>query len=31
VNAEYHGAGGALWRAAAAELRLVCENADKKK
>jgi hypothetical protein len=31
VNAEYHAAGGALWRAAAAELRLVCENADKKK
>jgi hypothetical protein len=31
VNAEYHAPGGALWRAAAAELRLVCENADKKK
>jgi hypothetical protein len=31
VNAEYHAPGGALWRAAAAEIRLVCENADKKK
>jgi hypothetical protein len=31
VNAAYHAPGGALWRAAAAELRLVCENADKKK
>lgn len=31
VNAEYHAPGGALWRAAAAELRLICENADKKK
>jgi hypothetical protein len=31
MNAEYHAPGGALWRAAAAELRLVCENADKKK
>ena len=31
VNAEYHGAGFPLWRAAAAELRLICENADKKK
>ena len=31
VNAEYHGGGFPLWRAAAAELRLVCENADKKK
>ena len=30
VNAEYHAPGGALWRAAAAELRLICENADKK-
>jgi len=30
VNAEYHAPGGPLWRAAAAELRLVCENADKK-
>ena len=31
MNAAYHAPGGALWRAAAAELRLVCENADKKK
>jgi hypothetical protein len=31
VNAEYHGAGFPLWRAAAAELRLVCETADQKK
>ena len=31
MNAAYHQPGGALWRAAAAELRLVCENADKKK
>jgi hypothetical protein len=31
VNAACHAPGGALWRAAAAELRLVCENADKKK
>jgi hypothetical protein len=31
MNAEYHAPGGALWRAAAAEIRLICENADKKK
>jgi hypothetical protein len=31
MNAAYHAPGGALWRAAAAEMRLVCENADKKK
>ena len=30
VNAEYHAPGGALWRAAANELKLICENADKK-
>ena len=31
MNAAYHAPGGALWRAAAAEMRLICENADKKK
>ncbi len=31
MNAEYHAPGGALWRAAAAEIRLICESADKKK
>jgi hypothetical protein len=30
VAAEYNAPGGALWRAAAAEMRLICENADKK-
>ena len=31
MNAAYHEAGGPLWRAAAAELRLVMENAEKRK
>ena len=31
VTAAYNAPGGPMWRAAAAELRLVCENADKKK
>ena len=31
VAEAYNAPGGPMWRAAAAELRLVCENADKKK